>query len=68
MSWKIAKLIPFYKGKGNKMDPLCYRGIAVHTAIYKIYANIIHERLRQWTEAYHILPLTQHGLEVATPR
>ena len=51
MSWKIAKLIPFYKRKGNKTDPLCYRGIAVHTAIYKIYANIIHERLRQWTEA-----------------
>ena len=61
MSWKIAKLIPFYKGKGNKTDPLCYRGIAVHTAIYKIYANIIHERLRQWTEAYQILPSTQHG-------
>ena len=45
-SWKVAKLIPFYKGKGNKTDPLLYRGIAVHTAIYKIHANIIHERLR----------------------
>ena len=24
MSWKIAKLIPFYKGKRNKTDPLCH--------------------------------------------
>ena len=61
ISWKVAKLIPIYKGKENKTHPLCYRGIAVHTAICKIYANIIHERLRRLTVVYQILPSTEHG-------
>ena len=34
--WKIAKVIPLYKGKGNKLDPKNYRPVAILPILSKV--------------------------------
>ena len=34
--WKIAKIVPLYKGKGNKVDPKNYRPVAILPILSKV--------------------------------
>lgn len=58
--WRETKYWPIYK-KGKRDDAANYRGIAISTAIYKLFAQIICNRLTKETEATRILPQTQSG-------
>ena len=45
----------------DKRDPMSYRGINVALAIYKLYCNILNERLQKWEEEEEIIIDAQNG-------
>ena len=47
--------------KADPRDPLCYRGIALAYASYKLYCNILNERLAQWVDDNNLLVDEQNG-------
>ena len=47
--------------KADPRDPLCYRGIALAYASYKLYCNILNERLAQWVHDNNLLADEQNG-------
>ena len=60
--WRDAYLRPLYKGKGEKVDPISFRGIFLLYCVYKCYSAILNNRLRSnWVELQKLLPDTQYG-------
>ena len=59
--WRDAYLKPFYKGKGEKTDPISFRGISLLSCVYKCYSAILYNRLSNWVELQKLLPDTQYG-------
>ena len=50
--------------KANMADPrgpLCYRGIVLACVYYKLYCNILNERLAQWVDDNNLLVDEQNG-------
>ena len=58
---KVAKIIPLYKGKGNKQDPNSYRPISITSVICKTLERIICEQLSLFSESSSLLTDAQHG-------
>lgn len=42
-------------------DPLSYRGIALASVSYKLYCNILNDRLSQWVDDNNLLADEQNG-------
>jgi len=51
-SWKVAKVVLVYKGKGSRSDPNNYRGIFLLDVAGKIMARVIANRLQVIYELY----------------
>ena len=47
--WRYAMIVPLYKGKGKKTEYSNYRSITLLSAVGKIYAGILIERLQRVT-------------------
>ena len=45
----------------DKRDPLCYRGITVTSALYKLYCVILNNRLIKWEKEFSVLSDAQNG-------
>jgi len=58
--WAQSAITPIYKG-GAESEPGNYRGIAVGTALAKLYATILNQRLTGWLEANGLRALGQGG-------
>jgi len=59
-TWKEGVVVPIVKkGEGRKVDE--YRGVTIMTTLYKIYAAILEERLREEVEAKRMVPQNQVG-------
>lgn len=58
-SWLKAYLIPIYKGKGSDLDTDNYRGVAVCSTLYRIYAGIFKNRLDDLCEKHGLRAITQ---------
>ena len=48
--WQDACLVPLYKGKGDKMKCMNYRGISLLSVVGKIYGRVLIERVKAITE------------------
>lgn len=58
--WRPARIFPLHK-KGDPMIASNYRGIALVNCVYKLYANILAQRLTEHIESNNILPDGQNG-------
>ena len=61
-SWKVPKIwnsgfiVPVQKSTtSDAREPLSYLGINVTPAIYKLYCNILNERLQKWEQEQEII-------------
>lgn len=59
-AWPIIHTFLIHK-KGDKSDPLNYRGIALINTICKIFTQIINHRMRNWCEMHDSLNENQTG-------
>jgi hypothetical protein len=48
--WATCTLTPVYKGKGNQHECNNYRGIAVSTALAKLFSLVVLRRMDTWSE------------------
>lgn len=60
VSWAMSAITPIHKG-GDEMDPNNYRGIAVGTAIAKLFATLLNRRLTAWLEDHQLRARGQGG-------
>ena len=58
--WKTAIIVPLYK-KGEINDAKNYRGISLLSTAYKIYTEVIRNRLEKEVRELKILPEGQAG-------
>ena len=48
--WQRAVIVPFYKGKGDKMECKNYRGISHLSIPGKVYGRVLIERVHELNE------------------
>lgn len=61
--WRDSIIVPVHKS-GSKEDPSNYRGVALINVMYKIFANIIYDRLYTWSEEFGKIDESQAGFRV----
>ena len=59
--WKRGKLVPIWKGKGDKKDIKRYRGVVVMDTLCRAFAGIIERKLTEEIETKNLLSETQFG-------
>ena len=59
-SWKEARLSPLYK-KGPVAEPNSYRMLAVSSAIYRLFANVVRDWATEWAMSAGRVPEAQFG-------
>ena len=61
-SWGKGIINPIQKTScDDSRDPSNYRGITITSSVYKLYCNILNERLSQWVENNNKLTDSQNG-------
>lgn len=60
-SWHESIVKTLYKGKGDKLDPNKYRGIALLNSMFKILATLINRRIV--SHVFHHLPASQYAYQ-----
>jgi hypothetical protein len=58
-SWLKAYLVPIFKGKGSEGDVDNYRGVAICSTLYRIYAAALSKRLDIFCEKHGLRAITQ---------
>lgn len=58
---KVAKVIPIYKGDGDRREPRNYRPIALLPIMAKIYEKILNMRIVKYLEKHDIINSNQYG-------
>lgn len=58
--WRMTVIYPLHKG-GNEDEVSNYRGISLLNTGYKVLANILVKRLKNWVEQHNILGESQAG-------
>ena len=61
VSWSRGKIIPVWKGRGDKRDMVNYRGITIMDALYKLYARILAARVVRAGVEMGLVGETQFG-------
>ena len=62
VTWKTAKVIPIYKGKGSTLDKNMYRPISNLKSASKILEMIVNYQVIKYMEANKLFPHGLHGL------
>jgi hypothetical protein len=60
-AWRQAKVVPLYKGKGNKSDPASYRPISLTAVASKLLERIIADELSTYMSSNKLSADCQHG-------
>lgn len=61
-AWRCNTLSPIFK-KGDKSKPENYRGIAVSSALCKLFCSVLHTRLLNYAYSKGIIPKNQIGYQ-----
>ena len=59
--WRMADVIPIYKGKGSKYDVSSYRPISLISTISKVMESIIYSNIVNYCNKFNIINTEQHG-------
>ena len=59
-SWSESTIVPVYKS-GSMNNPSNFRVISMLNTMYKIFSNIIFDRITRWVEEFNILDESQNG-------
>jgi hypothetical protein len=60
-SWRTAKIVPLYKGKGDTKDPENYRSIAIPPPLAKVFMATMNARLTTTADTLNLHAPTQAG-------
>jgi hypothetical protein len=60
-SWRTAKVVPLYKGKGDATDPENYRSIAIPPPFAKVFMATMNARLTTAANTLNLHAPTQAG-------
>jgi hypothetical protein len=61
MSWRESKVVPLYKGMGDRSDSNNYRSIAVTPPFAKLFMSIMNQRLTKVAVEKQLHAPTQAG-------
>lgn len=59
--WKMANVIPIYKGKGDKSSAASYRPVSLCPCFGKLLETIVKKQLERHVDMHAPLSSTQHG-------
>jgi hypothetical protein len=59
--WRLSKVIPLYKGKGDKSSPSSYRPISLTAIACKVLERIVVDQLRTYLTDNSLISAAQHG-------
>ena len=59
--WRMADVIPIYKGKGNKHDVGSYRPISLTRTISRVMESIIYSNIVNYCNKFNIINTEQYG-------
>ena len=59
--WLVGNILPFYKNKGDKLDPQNYRPITILSCMGKLFTSILNVRLNDFLEEFLLLNENQFG-------
>ena len=62
-AWRVAKVLPLYKGKGTRGDPNAYRPISITSSVCKLLESIVKGQASGHLHATRLLSPTQHGFQ-----
>ena len=60
-AWRVAKILPLYKGKGDKSDPNSYRPISLTSCIGKVLEAIVKDQCIKHVTDNNLMSVLQHG-------
>ena len=60
-SWTEGIMIPIYKNKGSKLDPVSYRGITLNSCLSKTFTVILNNRLNKFADEIELISGAQTG-------
>ena len=61
MAWKVATVIPIFKGKGSSLDTKNYRPISLTNVYCKTLEKLLREKLLSYLESENLLSSAQSG-------
>ena len=59
--WKIAKIVPLYKGKGSKFDPKNYRPVAILPILSKVLERAMFQQLVNYMDSNKFFNPNHHA-------
>ena len=54
LAWRETKVVPLYKGTGDKVDCNNYRSIAVTPPFTKIFMSVMNQRLTEYAKEHNL--------------
>ena len=59
--WKIAKVVPLYKGKGSKFDPKSYRPVAILPILSKVLERVMFKQVLDYMDENKLFNPSHHA-------
>ena len=59
--WKLAKIVPLYKGKGSKLDPKNYRPVAILPILSKVLERAMYQQMVAYMDSYNLFNPNHHA-------
>ena len=60
-AWKLANVVPIYKGKGSKLDVSNYRPISLTNVFCKLMEKLVHKSIVEHLETNNLISASQSG-------